>query len=538
MALRTSSGYIWCATLVLCCIPQLQANEDTSPAKQRLSWFQLSQAIDRHIDAKLEKASVHAAPVSDDAEFLRRVYLDLAGRIPHTSEVRSFLADKSANKREKEIEKLITTPIHARHQTNIWQQVMLPDSSDLRAMNFRSSFQQWLLQKVRDNTPYNKLVEELLTPEMPNYTPGQVQQPRTYDPGIQAFYQALEMKPENVAAATSRIFLGIKLDCAQCHDHPFADWTRDQFWQYTAFFNDLPARPGVGNQNAKRDPFGMINIPNTKRMVAATYLTGEAANLEDSKQTLRVKLSNWMTSEKNPYFARTAVNRVWAQFFGIGIIDPVDDEPSTENPASHPELLKLLSEQFVANNYDIQYLLRAIANSRAYQRTSEQTDEGQADLRLFAKMSVRALTPDQLFESVSVATGFRESTPGGVARVRFLQNSKRNTFLNQFDYTDRPTEGTTSILQALKLMNGELIGEATDVEKSQTLTAVLKAPFLDDEERLNTLYLATLSRFPSTEEAARLLNYIGKRQEADQRQRAFADVFWALLNSSEFILNH
>ncbi len=218
------------------------------------------------------------------------------------------------------------------------------------------------------------------------------------------------MKPENVAAAASRLFLGIKLECAQCHDHPFETYSRQQFWEFASFFAGLqPVNPRRGRVPAEAIEIRSLTIPGLEKKVTAKFLDGKEPKFKDNVSS-RVTLLDWMTAKGNPYFARNAVNRMWANFFGAGIIDPVD-EPS-KNPPSHPELLNEMAKSFVDSGYDLKFLIRAIVNSQAYQRSSaSNTPSSDSGERVFARMHVRGLTPDQLFDSLALATGFRRDVP-------------------------------------------------------------------------------------------------------------------------------
>lgn len=504
---------------------------------------ELAAYIDARIEANWKAANVTPAPLADDAEFLRRLYLDLSGRIPRVADARAFLTDKSANKRKQLVEKLLSTPQYVDHFTNTWRDLLIPQRNDLRSSAYANNFERWLIDKVRKNVGYDEMVRELLTAPVNGFAG----RGRPYNPSMAAaaaFYQANELKPENMASATSRIFLGVRLECAQCHDHPFADWTRDQFWQYTAFFANIRRPVRRLNRQQRQQPVSnvavnlpVMKIPGTNREVNARFLDGKVPRWETPRDPREV-LADWMTSPNNPYFARTAVNRLWGHFFGYGLIDPVDDEPTKENPISHPELLKELTRQFIAHKYDVKYLIRAITLSKTYQRSSAKTHPSQKEQRLFARMAVRGMTAEQLFESLAQATGYRDPANARVQRVGFNPNSPRSVFLSKFAGIERPTDAHTSILQALALMNGQFIADATSLERSKTLTAVAEAPFFTTEERIRTLYLAVLTRYPRQDELQRLARYVNEGGPRQNERAALADVFWALLNSSEFILNH
>ncbi len=353
-------------------------------------------------------------------------------------------------------------------------------------------------------------------------------------PSPAGFFLANEGKPENLAAASTRLFLGVKLECAQCHDHPFAHWSRDQFWEMAAFFPPpAPIQPAADEVDETLSTISetplkphQIRIPGSGKVVTARFLTG-AEPTWPLEGDARAVLADWLTAADNPYFARAAVNRLWAHFFGSGLIDPVDDEPTDDNPVSHPELLAELSRQFVAHGYDVKYLIRALTATRAYQRTSAQTHPSQAPPRAFARMALRGLTSEQMFDSIALATGLR--TDGTQARADFL---------NRFASQERATEKQTSILHALALMNGDFVGTATSLQRSTTLAAVADVPFMNLQEKIETLYLATLSRRPSAQESQRLTEYVAGSGGGTEERQALSNIFWALLNCSEFVVNH
>jgi hypothetical protein len=492
----------------------------------------LTARIDQLIAAHWAERGIKPAPPADDAEFLRRVSLDLTGRIPRVSEVRAFLSDRSPDRRRRLVERLLEAPAYVNHFSDVWRAVLLSEAGNQQAQFAAGSLQAWLRVQIRANVPYDQMVREILMAPTP-FGGGPAPANRGgLDPS--AFYQANEFKPENLAASTSRIFLGVRLECAQCHDHPFASWKKTQFWEYAAFFAGIQPRrgptgfaPGEERLVSPRS----IRIPNTDKVVAARFLSGQEPRWKPAVDS-RVTLAQWVTSPDNPYFARTAVNRLWAHFFGVGLIDPVDEEPTDENPISHPELLAELTREFIAHKYDVPFLIRAITASRTYQLTSAVTDPSQNEPRAFAHMAVKGLTAEQLFASLAEATGYRE---GGVPQAA---SRARADFLARFASQDRPTESRTSILQALSLMNGRFIADSTSLERSTTLAAVADAPFLDTAGRIEALYLATLSRAPRPEETGRLVAYVNSGGPRQDQRAALADVFWALLNSPEFILNH
>lgn len=536
------SQRFWLTGLCLLLATAHQMPRADEPPKQQTStpevaqaWRALAVKIDQHLAARWESDKVQPAPLADDAEFLRRVYLDLTGRIPPVSVVRDFLESNAPDKRQEMVAQLLDSPAYVNHFTNVWRTAMLPEANaGLEARFLVPSFEGWLRKQLAENVAYDQMARELLTVRLDNYQ--SAFQGGAGEPSPVAFYQIKEAKPENLAGSMSRLFLGVRLECAQCHNHPFAKWKREQFWSFAAFFAGLQRQ---GDQNVlqpirevadKRE----ITIPGTERVVQAAFLD-ESEPQWKFKVTPRVTLSEWVTSGDNPFFARAAVNRLWGHFLGIGIVDPVDDLEG-ENPASHPELLDELAKEFVAQKFDLKFLIRAITASRAYQLSSAGTNPKE-ELQFFARKAVRGMSGEQIFDSFAQATGYREDTPQD-PRTAFLLNSARTDFLAKFsDQLDKPTEFQSSILQALLLMNGKLVADATSLD-SKTLAAVVDSPFMDTGQRIETLFLATLTRKPRPEEKARLVSYVDSGGPKSDPKLALGDVFWALLNSGEFVLNH
>jgi hypothetical protein len=495
----------------------------------------LTAAIDRHIVDGLSARGVRPAPPADDATFFRRVNVALAGRIPLPAEVRAFLADSDPDKRRKAVEKLLANPAYANHFTTLWRGWLIPEAiTDNNIATQVPGFEAWLRPQIAGNVPFNKIVEDLLTYPLNPRTAISRNAPPPADGGTNpvAFYVAKDAKPENLAAATARVFLGVQLECAQCHDHPFAKWSREQFWGLAAFYGGVE-RPGGPNPNGViREVFDRreLPIPNTDpvRIAAPTFLDDTEPQWR-FKSSGRITLAKWVTAKDNPFFARAMANRLWGYLFGVGIVDPVDDF-NEKNPPSHPELLDELARAFASSGFDVKYLLKAMVLSEAYQRDSTATDKGQQDVRSYARFPVQGLTPEQLFDSLAVVVGARSEGPGGA----YLQNpgSGRRQFLEKFNPTGKKTETETTIIQALTLMNGGMVAEATNMQSSRTLGAIVELPGLTPEERIDAIYLAVLSRLAKPEEKAVAIRHVGAKSEK------YADVMWALLNGIEFRTNH
>ncbi len=480
---------------------------------------ELARTVDALVAAKWKTIKAVPAPLTEDAPFIRRVYLDLAGRIPSILEVRDFLDDDRPDKRRLWIDELLKglrketgADSYSDHFASIWGEWIVPPGGEERGPYASQNFQTWLRLQLRENVPYNELVNRIILAD-PNR--GQA---------VNSFNEVNENKPENLAGATARLFLGIKLECAQCHDdRSGGSWSREQFWEMAAFFT------------AERK----LAIPGTKLTVDARFLDGGKPDWKKQNNP-RLTLAEWVTKADNPYFARAAVNRVWAYLFGIGLIDPFD-ERGDQNPPSHPELLDELASQFALHHFDLKYLLRTLVLTETYQRGSQTTHPSQNDARLFAKMSVRGLTAGQMFDSLAEATEYRadRATPNPYADPS-RRLMPREDFMPRFSGSaqERSTETPTTILQALHLMNGPFMARASSPEHNRTLGTIADAVKISTPRRLETLFLVALSRKPTEAELKRLVPYVEKGGPTGSPKKALADIFWALLNSAEFRFNH
>lgn len=513
------------------------------PAASKATVDEVQRVADR-IDALIAKrwqdANITPAPMANDAEILRRMSLHLNGCIPPVSEVREYLVETSPDKHRAVVDRLLEGPGYVVHFTRYWRRVMLPETdSDLETRFLIPGFETWLRERLTENTHYDEIARQIIDVQFMQATNGrQVYLETLSNASPLAFYQAKQVAPENLAAATSRIFLGIRIECAQCHDHPFDAWKRDQFWSFAAFFGGIvrDGQPNVFGQVREVADRREISIPDSDIVVQASYLDGSEPQWR-FRVGARKTLAEWVASKDNPYFAKAAANRLWGHFFGRGIVEPVDDF-SDANPACHPELLDYLAHEFAAHEFDLKFLIKAITATKAYRLSSERTHESQDDPEHFARMSVQGLTPNQLYESLAQATGtvlsFQTSNP-------FLFGNQNEESLFQETFDDGGTTITnreTTILQALALMNGQLTSAATDLSQSRTLAAIAGAPFLSTEGKIEALYLAALSRKPTADEQQRLKAYVESGGPSNNPNQALADVFWALLNSSEFLLNH
>jgi len=526
------------------------AAEPAPPPKAVMDADAIAAIIDRHLAADWQARGIKPAAPADDGEFARRVYLDLIGRAPKVAELREFIEDTDPQKRCKLVDKLMTLPSHSAHFAASTRVAWLPQSVTNQQFSFfGSQLEVFLRNRYRDNTPADVTIRRLLTVTLRNNGAmnGNMRflQPDPNDVESQsliAFYQANEAKPENAGAAVSRLFLGIKLECAQCHDHPFAPYTKEQFWEFAAFFAELNVlpnrRPSEGAAKEPQADKNRLNIPNTDKQVIAKFFDGTDPNWVESR-TPRQELADWLTRPDNPYFARNLANRMWAHFFGLGILDPVD-EPGENNQPSHPKLMDELGAAFAAAKFDNRTLIRGITRSKAYQLTSKLSHPTQANPRSFARMNLKGLTPAQLFDTLVAATGYRENPQFKNNQFAFFPqaNNPRSMFLSRFASTDRPTETSTTILQALMLMNGDFVDGQTGTDRSEILGAVVDVPGWDTKKRVEVVFLTALAREPSPEELEKFTSYVDRGGAANDQKKALGDVFWVLLNSPEFLFNH
>ena len=510
-------GLLICGAALVGWVPICSADEISSDT--------IVERIDGLLLQRMDAAGVQPAGPASDAEFLRRVSLDLAGRIPTVSQAREFLADTAPDKRAQLVEQLLASPATVNHLAEVWRNAMLPSNATPELFRNSSGLHSWLREQFANNLRYDRIVSDLMA------ATGSEQD------GPALFFTALELEPKKIAAATARIFLGLQIECAECHDHPFDDWKQEDFWGYAAFFARLPQNDNMAMSRNFRlydRATGEVTIPDTEKVVLPKYPGGSWAG-EDDMGTRRQQLSIWMASPDNPYLARAAVNRVWALLFGRGLVNPVDDL-GPYNPASHPELLRELTDYFVDSGYDLKNLLRVLCRTEAYGRTSEVDPANKPAPELFAAMSVKVLSAEQLFDSLSRCLTQQDEPNVGFPGAPM--NQRRQRFLTKMvSRAADATEYDRGLQQALLLMNGSETSEATDWQRSALLTS-LEAPFLDDRQRTDVLYLATLTRFPTESERDRVQQFFGGVVDDDTASReARSDLLWALLNTAEFTMN-
>jgi hypothetical protein len=508
-----------------------QALRPIPGAGQKLDAMALAKLIDQEVNARLKEEKIPASPRSEDAEFYRRLHLDLVGSVPPAEKVVAFLDSKDPNKRAKAIDELLDDSRFGKFHAEIWTGMMLPRESNNRRLSGAPMIA-WLTDEFNKNVPMNKLVYDLLTSTGEQDKNGAVT------------YFVANPTVDKITDNVTKMFLGVQLQCAQCHNHPFTDWKQNEYWGMAQFFMKvrLSANP---QQAAKKGispgifesekPAGKKNaLPESAKKVNAKFLGGAEPKMS-STEPYRPVVAKWITSPENPYFARAMVNRFWHSVFGRGLVNPVDDMHENNSP-THPELLAALTEQYKKNDFDTKYLLRAILNSETYQRTSKPLDANKEDRECYSHRSVRSLLPEQLYDSLQTVVG-RDSVgrkgdtpmvkkgPGG--------NNPRDQFLNFFRVVEEPdvTQYESGIPQALRLMNSPATnGVQQLVERS------IKSSGNDPAKVIEQLYVSTLARRPTAEESRRFVAMA--QQNAANARTLYGDLMWAMLNSSEFMLNH
>jgi len=484
--------------------------------------------IDALVDAKLLKLRLPASGLCSDDEFVRRVTVDITGLLPTEEETTNFLASTDPNKRGALIETLLGRKEFSEIWAMKWADLLMIKSNNQVSYKAAYLYYNWLINQIASNTPLDKIVRELLTA-----TGGTFQNPSTN------FYQ-VEQDRLKMSENVAQVFMGIRTQCAQCHNHPFDRWTMDDYYGFAAFFSQVGRKQSEDYRQILvfNGGGGEVNHPVGGAVVKPRFLGGGPAATDGKDR--RVVLAEWMTSNENPFFAKSVANRIWAHFAGVGIVNPVDDFRAS-NPASNPELLDALAAKIIEYKYDIKQLVRDICNSQTYQRTTVPVPGNEDDLRNYSHATVRRIPAENMLDCISQVTTTKDKFRGlplGARAVQIADGATSNYFLNTFGRSARATvcadEATTdpSLSQALHLINGGTI--SGKINQGQ-LIQNWKKDGLTPDAIIDRIYLRCLSRKPTESERARLMQLISESANPDQ---GLHDVFWAVLNSREFIFNH
>jgi len=484
--------------------------------------------VDELVGAKLKRVRVLPSGLCSDEEFLRRATIDIAGMLPTEAEYREFMADTAADKRAKKIDDLLDRKEFSEIWTMKWAELLMIKSSNQVSKKSAFLYNSWLTDQIANEVPLDQMVRNLL-----GATGGTFTSPATN-------YYQLERDTLKTAENVAQVFMGIRTQCAQCHNHPFDRWTMDDYYSFAAFFAQVGRKTGEDyrEQIVYNRASGDVRHLVGNRVMAPKFLGGVVP--ETKGRDRRQLLAEWLTAPDNPYFSKNVANRVWAHFFGIGIVEPVDDI-RVSNPASNPELLHELGRRLVEYKYDFKQLVRDICNSQAYQRTTVRNASNEKDDRNFAHANVRRVPAETLLDCLSQVTNTKDKFAGlplGARATQIADGRTSTYFLNAFGRATRETvcacESTTdpSLSQSLHMLNGSTTNsKITQGKVVPELISAEKKP----EEVIESLYLRALSRMPTDDERQRLL---ALANEGENMQQGLEDVFWAVLNSREFLFNH
>ena len=560
-ARRPGAGWVM-ALIVGVLVPQMV---DAAPPKRSKSKAgsskifstgssdEIVKAINQHIRQGYKDNEISPSAPATDAKWLRRVYLDIVGHIPPAEKVEKFVASTDPAKRSKVIEDLLEDPAYVRNWTSIWTNLSIGRRTPRRTS--RLGMRKFYREAFSRNRPWDKIVFDLMTAEGHFERNGAVnfllsQYPRRGNP----------KDPEyavNATAKATRLFMGLQVQCTQCHNHPFNDWKQSQFWQFNSFFRQTARRdvrkynPKTGRREddyselVKADFSGPVYFENRRSLVQVAYPKFFDTKVKaDGETNRRKELAKLMTAGKKPLIAQAMVNRMWGHFFGYGFTKPVDDM-GPHNPPSHPELLDKLTTEFVKHRYDVKALIRWITNSEAYNLSSRFGAKNKLDnpaageTPLFSHMYVKRMNAEQLYDSLIIATEAHKSGRSSWADAEKQRQRWMQQFVVAFD-TDENDEVTNfngTIPQALMMMNGELTKNAINTKPGSYLHKVLSKKGTD-AQYIHTLYRSALTRKPTGRELGGLQRFLRTKRTIDDKLAAYQDLYWALLNSNEFILIH
>lgn len=508
----------------------------------------LGEFIDQQIRQGWQDNEIEASAAASDEEWVRRIYLDLLGRIPTMEEARKFLADESPRKRSVLTEELLEHEDYVRNFTTVWSNNCIGRGAPQRVS--RTGMEKFFREAFARNRPWNEIVVDIVTASghyeengAVNYTLAQMQ---NADEGVQ------------LTAMTARLFLGLQVQCTQCHNHPFNKWQQDQFWEYNSFFRQVgkidhrKLDPNTGrmvddySEVVWQEFSGPVYYEKRSGVMQVAYPRFQGLEVDPGVGVdRRVEFGKLITQPVDgapPQIAQAMVNRTWSHFFGYGFTRPVDDM-GPHNPASHPDLLERLSREFVTANYDVKELIRWIVSSEAYGLTSQYNDKnkiddpGAGEVPLFSHMYLKSMQAEQMYDSLIVASNAHKSGRGGWG----AQEEQRRLWMQQFvvafenDENDESTTFNGTIPQALMMMNSELMDKACSVERGSFLFESMSSPG-NEAQKIQELYLAALSRNPTKTEIGKVQKML--KSYGNQRLMGYQDLFWALLNSNEFVFIH
>lgn len=493
--------------------------------------FPIVNYVDELALAKWKKLGLVPSELCTDGEFIRRVYLDLCGKLPTPAEVRTFLADATKDKRARLIDRCLEDKEYAANFAMRWGNI-LRNSQLAGSEQAAYAFHEWLRDMVARNRPYDELVRGVVAAS------GEWQEA----PAINWYWQMRDDQLHQPVADTAQVFLGLRLQCAKCHHHPYERWSQEDYYGLAGFFARL-GRKGFGEPppyySARQRTSGEIN-PKTRKPIEPKILDGPYLDIPPEDDP-RHKLVDWMAQPDNPYFAKALCNRMWGHLLGRGLVDPVDDMRET-NPPSNPELLDALARDFIRHKFDVKHLIRTICNSRTYQLSAVPNDYNQHDKQNHARFYGKRLIAEVMLDAVDQVCGSRSSF-GKMSKQARAVDLPHEGFGSYFlDVFDRPPRSSpcecarssgASLSQVLHLSNSPEIEDKIATGDGRVAKLIQAKTALD--RAVEELYLATFARYPTNEEKARSLEYIARQKEP---RRGLEDLVWALLNTREFMFNH
>jgi hypothetical protein len=491
--------------------------------------------IDRHVVEKLNRLKIAPSPLAGDEEFLRRVYLDLIGVQPKPDEVRAFLADQDAKKRDKVIDALFARPEFVDHWSLKWGD-LLQNSRNAASAQSVFLFRELIRGAVASNLPLDEFTRKLLTARG-----GPVDDPASV-------YYASSKDTNDTLERVTQVFCGVRMLCARCHPHPLENWTQADYYGLASFFNQVSTRQDTRTPNVPNAKLVSLNLaagnstnPRTGQAQPPRFLGGTEPKLQAGVDR-REAYAKWLTAPDNRFFARGLVNRYWSYFFHRGIVEPVDDVRST-NPPINPALLDALTKDFVDHKFDARHLMRQIVTSATYQRTSVPNASNRRDEQNFSHAIPRRIPAEALLDSLVQATGVPENIGGAPAGFRAAQLPDANVTSDFLHLLGKPQrmeacecerDNDSNMMQALHFINGKTI--APRVQNPAARPMQLAKQKLSDRELVTEIYLWSVARRPTEPELKVTLDYF--RAHAERREEAAQDLMWALLNSRDFLLSH
>lgn len=501
--------------------------------------------VDDAVFANLKEIGVPPSPVCDDSTFLRRVTLDIAGRLPTEEEAKTFFANKSPDKRDQVIDELLRSPDYADFFANKWTAMLKNRRDDASDMVANFAFHAWVRDSLLSNKPYDQFVRELLA------ATGQV----IGNPPV-AWYKRVK-EPKDQIEDVAQLFLGVRMQCAQCHHHPFEKWSQDDYYSLSAFFSQVGRKPsGVRGEDLIFHKRGMAAAKNIKTGLALKPAAlGDTVPEIAADEDPRLRLAEWMKSPKNPFFARVLVNRYWKHFFQRGLVEPEDDIRDS-NPPSNPELMAALEKHFISSGFDLKELVRTIARSHAYQLSSTPNKDNLGDRQNYSRYYPRRLPAEVMLDSIDQLAGTQTdfaNLPAGTRAVALPDNSynRSSPFLRVFGRPENESVcecermQSSSLAQSLHMINAsDIRGKLANANGRAEKLARDKRP---NDEKIRDMYLAAFARAPRPEELKAALDYLaeprlnsaGQPVDSTKATREnFQDLLWALINSKEFLFNH